>query len=102
MRKNYLKSTFVVVAVVASCFGGFKTYDLSRQNGNLLLLENVEALSDYLEVITTWKCDNSHKYDCQMFCGRCTTVVMGRGNGTGSHTCVFVETPKDPVVPCNN
>lgn len=45
MNKNFLKSTLAVVAVAASCFGAWKTYDVYGSVDNSLLMENLEALS---------------------------------------------------------
>lgn len=40
-----LKSTLVVVAVAASCFGAWKTYDTYGSVDNSLLMQNIEALT---------------------------------------------------------
>lgn len=46
MKKVILKSTLVVVAVLASCLGAWKAYDYYGVVDNSLLMENIEALSD--------------------------------------------------------
>lgn len=46
MYKNFIKTAFVVVCIVAAGLGGMKAYDVANQSkGNDLLAENVEALS---------------------------------------------------------
>ncbi len=46
MKKNFLKSTIVVVAVAASSFGAWKAYDAYGVTDNTLLEENIDALAD--------------------------------------------------------
>lgn len=101
MKQKLLKSIFIVV-VVASSIGGFKVYNSNLENGSQLLLENIEAFSDYIETTTTWVCDAAHKKECQMSCGRCKTIVRGTGNASGSHSCTIVVTPKNPFQPCKD
>lgn len=46
MKKNVIKMTFAAVCVVAAGMGGMKAYNAANQSEtNLLLSENVEALS---------------------------------------------------------
>lgn len=45
MKKSIIKSTLAVVAVAASCFGAWKTYDTYGSVDNSLMMENLEALS---------------------------------------------------------
>lgn len=45
MKKMILKSTFAVVAVVASIYGAWKAYDAYEYNDNSILAENIEALT---------------------------------------------------------
>lgn len=45
MKKVILKSTLAVVAVAASCFGAWKTYDTYGSVDNSLLMQNIEALT---------------------------------------------------------
>lgn len=46
MKKNFLKSTIVVVAVAASCLGAWRAYNAYEVASNKLLAENIEALRD--------------------------------------------------------
>lgn len=46
MKKNFLKSTIVVVAVAASSLGAWRAYDAYEVTDNTLLAENIEALSE--------------------------------------------------------
>lgn len=46
MKKNFLKSTIVVVAVAASSLGAWRAYDAYEVTDNTLLAENIEALSN--------------------------------------------------------
>ena len=86
MKNSIVKSTLAVVVVAASSFGALKAYNSSCQNENQILLENVEALSGVVETNTTW--------GCHLQCGRCLTEVNGRGNATGSHSCIVVTDPQ--------
>ena len=45
MKKNFLKSTIVVVAVAASGLGAWRAYNAYGVTDNTLLVENIEALS---------------------------------------------------------
>lgn len=45
MKKTIIKSTLVVVAMAASCFGAWKTYDAYGCVDNSLLMQNIEALA---------------------------------------------------------
>ena len=46
MKKKIIKTTFVVVCVVAAGLSSMKVYNAANQsNENMLLAENVEALS---------------------------------------------------------
>lgn len=98
MKNSIIKLTFVTAVVVASGIGALKAYNSNCQNENLLLVENVEALSDHVETVTTWNCDGSTKYECAIQCGRCGTAIKGRGNLTGVHSCSYeVSTQKHKV-----
>lgn len=46
MKKNFLKSTIVVVAVAASSLGAWRAYNAYEVSSNKLLAENIEALSE--------------------------------------------------------
>lgn len=46
MKKNFLKSTIVVVAVAASSLGAWRAYNAYEVTDNTLLAENIEALSE--------------------------------------------------------
>lgn len=52
MKKIFLKSTIVVVAVAASSLGAWRAYDAYEVTDNSLLAENVEALTLTWEDIT--------------------------------------------------
>ena len=48
MKKSVFKSAFAIACVVAASVSGFKAYDQNNKNvaaANMLLAENVEALS---------------------------------------------------------
>ena len=45
MKTNLFKSTVMVAAFVASCFGGMKAFQSYNSVGSSLLMANVEALS---------------------------------------------------------
>lgn len=94
MKNSIVKSTLAVVVVAASSYGALKAYNSSCQNENQILLENVEALSGVVETNTTWGCDGQNKTKCHLQCGRCLTEVNGRGNATGSHSCIVVTDPQ--------
>jgi len=50
MKKNVIKTAFAAVCVVAAGVSGMKAYNVANQSQtNLLLAENVEALSDNIE-----------------------------------------------------
>ncbi len=71
MKKNFIKTAFAVVCVVAAGIGGYKAYSAANQSEtNQLLTENVEALSQS-EIINTW-CKVSQNGVCQgatsMYC----------------------------------
>lgn len=47
MKKNVMKTVVAVVCVIAAGIGSFKAYNTANQSeADLLLAENVEALSD--------------------------------------------------------
>lgn len=47
MKKNFMKTAVAAVCVVAAGMGGFKAYSFANQSqANMLLAENVDALSD--------------------------------------------------------
>ena len=46
MKKNFLKSTIVVVAVAASSLGAWRAYNAYEVTDNTLLTENIEALAN--------------------------------------------------------
>lgn len=46
MKKNFIKTSFAAICVVAAGLGGLNAYDdVNQSNENVLLVENVEALS---------------------------------------------------------
>lgn len=46
MKKNFIKTAFAAVCVVAAGLGGLKAYNYSTQSqANMLLAENIDALS---------------------------------------------------------
>lgn len=95
MKISILKSTFAVVVVAASSIGALKAYDSNCQNENQILIENVEALSDIVETVTTWSCDGQSKIKCGAECGLCHTRISSRGILSGTHSCtVIVDKPK--------
>jgi hypothetical protein len=56
MKTNFFKSTIMVAAFVASCFGGMKAFQSYNSVGSNLLMDNVEALSKP-ETYTGWAKD---------------------------------------------
>ena len=69
MKKNVLKSAFAITCVVAASVSSFKAYDQHDKNvaaANMLLAENVEALSqgDDPKSICTAHCNYDVNNDC--------------------------------------
>lgn len=68
MKKNFLKSTIVVVAVAASSLGAWRAYDAYEVTDNTLLAENVEALSagdDEMPMYRLYPCYKTSSNECR-------------------------------------
>ena len=66
MKKNVIKTIFAAVCVVAAGMGGMKAYNAeNKSEENLLLSENVEALS-FDETSSKNECDYCRSYRCQI------------------------------------
>ena len=72
MKKNVIKSTFVVVLLALAGFAGMKAYSIYATNGyNNLLALNIEALSEIEEfggVIPCQIIDNAYMFYCYRIC----------------------------------
>ncbi len=68
MKKNFLKSTIVVVAVAASSLGAWRAYDAYEVTNNTLLAENIEALTandDGLSSLRLYPCYKNPGNECK-------------------------------------
>lgn len=83
MKKVIILSLSAITFIVGGVCSNM--YPFSKSS-NMLLLENVEALS-VSETHTTWNCDGKNKKQCCKRCGACGTHVHGSGKVTGSHSC---------------
>jgi len=94
MKKNFLKSTIVVVAVAASGLGAWRAYNAYEVTDNTLLVENIEALSDpgdpgldptnaWFSALTSGKCGyESDKYEVSFnINGASMSFILGLFNG---------------------
>ena len=72
MKKNVIKSTFVVVLLALAGFAGMKAYSIYATSGyNNLLALNIEALSEIEEfggVIPCQIIDNAYMFYCYRIC----------------------------------
>lgn len=69
MKKNFLKSTIVVVAVAASSLGAWRAYNAYEVTDNTLLVENIEALTqgsdDTLPSLRLYPCYKTSGNECR-------------------------------------
>lgn len=66
MKKNVIKTAIAAVCVVAAGMGGMKAYNAANQSeADMLLSENVEALSSSYEIYTGNEC-YSDTHCCQI------------------------------------
>lgn len=67
MKKNVFKTMVAAACVVAAVMGGMKTYNAANPSqANMLLMENVEALSAGGEVIVDILCRESPGDKCYL------------------------------------
>lgn len=70
MKKNVIKTAFAAVCVVAAGVSGMKAYNVANQSQtNMLLAENVEALSDAIEdleseLVMIYPCFSEENQSC--------------------------------------
>lgn len=56
MKKNVIKTAVAVICVVAAGMGGLRAYNVANQSqADMLLAENVEALSKYDRASDSWE-----------------------------------------------
>ena len=105
MKKNVLKSAFAITCVVAASMGGFKAYEQHNKNVatvNMLLAENVEALSqaDNGEA----KSDNTKVVSNGLERTKvdCTRLNNGRKINGKVLTCMPIKKPGQCILPIPN
>lgn len=92
MKKNVIKTAFAAVCVVAAGVSGMKAYNVANQSQtNMLLAENVEALSDDIEDL---EMELFISYPCWDSAGsQCTHLELENGkivSKTYSDKSIFV------------
>jgi hypothetical protein len=83
MKKNVMKTMVASVCVVAAGMGGVKAYNAANQSrANVLLMENVEALSQGNEVgnCIESQCGFGGYGTCYYHCGSIVGVCAGAYN----------------------
>lgn len=93
MKKNILKTTLTMIVVAASCYGSYRAYDMytNKDIEKTLLMENVEALSQWTEgyISDGYACVHTRCYNsCGLPTGNCYATAWkgGRYNSYHSHS----------------
>lgn len=84
-----MQKTLISAAVAAALVTGLVVGLHSIRDIDPILEANVEALTNGESggAITTWNCSGSPIKVCSASCGKCGTVVLGKGTLTGMHKC---------------
>ena len=83
MKKKSIKSAFAIACVAVASVSGIKAYNVANQSQtNMLLMENVEALSQSNEVgdCIDSECDFGGYGTCYYHCGSIVGVCAGAYN----------------------
>ena len=99
MTKNFMKTAVAAVCVVAAGMGGLKAYNTANQSkADMLLAENVEALSDKDDVERKrlkwlqYVCSNLADGDATTTCGTQSNGAPSTGDGQSWCTAEGCET----------
>jgi hypothetical protein len=87
MKKKVIISTFAIAAMALTTFTGYKTFGLKKTMADIILDENIEALTqgetEQKYAICYWESKVARGYT-YYDCGKCEKIYDERGKGTYS------------------